>query len=314
MKVRILIAGIGGVGGWFGGLLAKAFFESDEVEIIFLARGQHLNKIREHGLKVVKGADEFVVKPALATNDTAEIGPVDYILLCTKSYDLDNTLLQLAPCINNDTVIIPFLNGVDSTEKIKTILPQNLVTGGCVYIVSSIAENGVIINTGNIQKLFFGLDNDTNDKLILLEKILLRAGIEATLTQDISSVVWEKFYLVGANSTATSYFDSSVGEIFADEVKAQFLFSLLEEIDRVAVAKGIPFKIDVKDATIKKLRSFPYDAISSMQRDFRRADGKTELETITGYIVRAGKELNIPVPYFNTAYKQLKERNGQIIC
>ena len=306
MKTKILVAGIGGVGGWFGGLLAKSFSASDAVEIYFLARGEHLQHIQKDGLKVIKGDEEFFAKPTLASDNSTEFGEVDYILLCTKSYDLEETIRQLKPCIGTETIIIPFLNGVESPEKISVLLPQNVVVGGCVYIVSSIKEYGIIQNVGNIQTLYFGLDHTTNDELKSLEQILLQANIEATLTQNMSEVMWEKFHLVAANSTATSYYENTTGEILEDETKAAFLFALLQEVNQIALAKGVSFEKEMIDTTFKKLQSFPFSATSSMQRDFWKGNGKTELETITGYVMREGKLLNIPTPSFDEAYEKLK--------
>lgn len=304
-KVKIIIAGIGGVGGYFGGLLAKQFYQSDEVEIYFLARGEHLKQIQKNGLKVIKGDTQFIAKPKLATDNANEIGIVDYIILCTKSYDLEKTVEQLKPCIDENTSLLPLLNGVDSAEKIKTILPNSTVFNGCVYIVALLQEAGVIANVGNIQKLFFGIDNTESNQLTLLSSIFKKATIETTLTKDISSISWEKFYLVGANSTATSFYKNTVGEILANNTKKEFLISLLNEINQIALANGISFEKDMVSVTLEKLNSFPYEATSSMQRDFQKANPQTELETITGYIVRLGKQLNIETPSFKIAYEEL---------
>ncbi len=305
MKTKIVIAGIGGVGGYFGGTLAKKYENSSEVEIIFLARGEHLKMIRQNGLKVITKKNEFIAKPFLATDNVNEIGVDDYILVCTKSYDLEKTIHQLKPCINHSTVIIPFLNGVDSVEIIKSILPNNLVAGGCVYIVSSIKEHGVVQNSGNIQTLYFGLDNNRNEKLEKLQTIFQEAKIESTLSQNIIPLLWEKFLLIGANSTATSYFNNTTGEILANEQKAKFLFSLLNEVNAIALAKGVSFNKDMIEVTTKKLKSFPFETTSSLQRDFWKQDGKTELETITGFVIKAGKLLNVPTPTFEIAYNHL---------
>lgn len=308
-KTKIIIAGIGGVGGYFGGLLAKYFSESTEVEIYFLSRGEHLKQIQNNGLKVIKGDTEFIAKPKLATDNANEIGIADYIILCTKSYDLEKTIEQLKPCINSNTCILPLLNGVDSAEIIKSILPQRTVFNGSVYIVSLIKDFGVVENIGNIQKLFFGIDNTISDSLILLENIFKQAGIEASLTQNISSIVWEKFHLVGANSTATSYFKNTTGEILADKTKSELLLALLNEVNQIALAKGILFDKEMITTTMEKLRSFPFKTTSSMQRDFQKPNTRTELETITGYIVRAGKQLSIPTPSFKIAYDELSTIN-----
>jgi len=309
-KTKIIIAGIGGVGGYFGGLLAKKFHESTEVEIYFLARGEHLKKIKSDGLKIIKGDTQFIANPKLATENANEIGIADYIILCTKSYDLEKTIEQLKPCINENTSLLPLLNGVDSTEKIKNILPNANVFSGCVYIVAFLKEAGVIANVGNIQKLFFGIDNTISDKLTLLEDIFKQATIETTLTKDISSILWEKFHLVGANSTATSYYKNSTGEILSDKTKNEFLISLLNEVNQIALAKKISFEKDMVSVTMEKLHSFPFEATSSMQRDFQKPNSYTELETITGFIVRLGQKLNIETPTFKIAYEELLKNSS----
>ena len=307
-KIKIIIAGIGGVGGYFGGLLAKQFSESNEVEIYFLARGENLKQIQKNGLKVIKGDTQFIVKPKLATDNANEIGIADYIILCTKSYDLEKTIEQLKPCIDVNTSLLPLLNGVDSVDKIKAILPYSTVFTGCVYIVALLQEAGTVANVGNIQKLFFGLDKTDSNQLNLLSTIFKQANIEATLTNDITSVLWEKFHLVGANSTATSYFNNSVGEILADKSKNEFLISLLKEVNQIAFAKGIIFEKDMVSVTMEKLHSFPFETTSSMQRDFQKPNTQTELETITGFIVRAGQQLNIETPTFKIAYEGLLKK------
>ena len=111
-QVKIVIAGIGGVGGYFGGLLAKKYAGSDQVQIYFIARGKHLAEIQKQGLKVIKGGNEFIAKPKLATDQAAQIGIANYLIICTKNYDLRQMMHQVQPCIGKDTVILPLLNGI----------------------------------------------------------------------------------------------------------------------------------------------------------------------------------------------------------
>jgi 2-dehydropantoate 2-reductase len=155
MQTNIIIAGIGGVGGYFGGVLAKCFEGDENVRVCFLARGAHLEAIRSNGLRVIKGSNEFVARPAAVSDQAHELGVAEVIVICTKSYDLEATIEQLKPCINERTIILPLLNGVDSTERIKSLLPNNMVLQGCAYIVSRLTQPGVIENTGNIETMFF---------------------------------------------------------------------------------------------------------------------------------------------------------------
>jgi len=305
-KVKIVVAGIGGVGGYFGGLLAKKYENSDVVEICFLARGEHLQQIRNNGLKVIKGATEFIAKPSLATDNTNEIGIADYILICTKGYDLDATITQLKPCIGGNTILLPLLNGVESVDRIKKILPETIVWEGCVYIVSFLKEPGVIENGGHNQTLSFGLDNTSNDRLLFLEKLFQDAGIDTVLSDTISTIVWEKFIFIAAVATATSYFDCSVGRIL--EENSDTLSLLISEVTSIARAKKIAVNPEIASITMNKLKLLPYDTTSSMHRDYQNRKQNTEVETLTGYVVRAGQKYGIETPAFHKAYQLLSTK------
>lgn len=116
---------------------------NQDIEVYFVARGAHLKKIQEQGLKVITETGSFVAHPTLAT-DNVSIGTVDYLIMCTKSYDLNETVKQMKPCIGSETVILPLLNGADISERIRALLPSTEVWQGCVYIVGRLNEPGVV--------------------------------------------------------------------------------------------------------------------------------------------------------------------------
>lgn len=305
-KTRIIIAGIGGVGGYFGGLLANKYAGSKEIEIIFIARGEHLQKIKLEGLKLMSGDTEFTAYPALATDEFSDAGVADYLILCTKSYDLEETTHQLKPCLKQDTIIIPLLNGVNNTDRIRRILPDHTVLNGCAYIVSHIKSPGIIENQGNTQKIFFGLDDTCNEELKNLEKIMKDAGIDATLSESISSITWTKFIFISALATATSYFDKPVGQVAKEEEDT--LRRLIEEVTQVARAKNIDLEPDIAAKTLEKVKKVPYQNTTSMQRDFQNKKDHTELESLTKYVIDAGQELSIKTPVYQKLYDALKKR------
>jgi 2-dehydropantoate 2-reductase len=308
MKTKLVIAGIGGVGGYFGGLLAKHFYNNEKAAVYFVARGEHLKQIQANGLTVIKGKETFVAKPALATDDPADIGVADVIIVCTKSYDLETTIKQLSPCIHKETIILPLLNGVDSRERIKKMLPGNTVLDGCVYIVSRLKEAGVIENQGTIQKLYFGLDGVINEKLALLENLFREAAIEAEASQYISTIIWEKFIFISPTATATSYFDKSIGEILADAEKLNLLKALIEEVKLLAHAKRIPFATDITEKTLNRLKSLPFETTSSMHTDYLNHKSITELQSLTGYVVEEGKKNKLATPMYDQMYSSLKSK------
>ncbi|OWY26184.1 2-dehydropantoate 2-reductase [Sphingobacteriales bacterium UPWRP_1] len=309
-KTKIIIAGIGGVGGYFGGLLANHFYDNENVDINFFARGQHLKEIQVNGLKVTKGKSEFIAKPTLATDNPAEIGISDFIIITTKSFDLEAVIKQLRPCINQDTIILPLLNGVDSKERIKDIFPDNIVLDGCAYIVSRLKQVGVIENSGNIQTLYFGLDNLVNERLLLLENLLKEANIEAFLSINISTIIWEKFIFISPTATATSYFDKCIGELIADNEKLKMTTTLIEEVKQIAKAKQIYISDDIIEKTVNKLKALPFETTSSMHTDFKNNKPNNELKSLTEYVIKEGRKYNLATPTYMEMYVELKKKSG----
>ena len=304
---KIIIAGIGGVGGYFGGLLAKHYESTPGTDIVFYARGEHLSAIQKNGLKVIQGDATFVAHPRLATDDAAGIGTADAIIFATKSYDLEAVLHALAPCINKHTLLLPLLNGVDSTERIKTAYPNNTVLEGCTYIVSRIQQPGVIQNSGNIQKLYFG-GKASQSQLDWLLTLFTTAQCDAYLIPNIQTVVWEKFVFISPIATATAYFDACIGEILKDPIRYATLKTLIDEIICLAKAKNIPLLDNQVDITVNKYKTLPFEATSSMHSDFRAKKQKTELATLTEYVIKEGMKHAIHMPNYQVALASLLKK------
>jgi 2-dehydropantoate 2-reductase len=304
-KIRIVIAGIGGVGGYFGGQLARHYEKNNEAEIIFFARGENEKAIRQNGLKVESTIGEFIAKPKLVTSDASEIGKADFLIICTKSYDLEQTLLQLSPCINESTVILPLLNGIDNYEKTKNCFPKNEVWQGCVYIVSRLINPGIIKQMGNKRLLFFGSKNGNSEKLKQLETIFLNAGIEAYLSKEIEQTIWEKFLFISSIATMTSYMNTSVGLVLSHSESKSLLLTLLAELKKIAEAKQIILPENIIEIIMNKLRALPADITSSMHTDFQK--GKlTELDSLTGIVVKLGRQYGVATPTYEKLYNELR--------
>jgi len=302
-KVKIVIVGIGGVGGYFGGMLAKKYAGNKTVEIVFVARGQHLSAIKANGLKVLKGDETFIANPHLTTAQFNEIGAADYIIICTKSYGLNQTLDSLKPCITSQTVLLPLLNGVDAHDIISRRFPENTVLKGCAFIISRLKSAGVIENSGNVQRISFGLDSSLTSEVLLLNEICGNAGIEVNCSDKISTAVWEKFIFISPTATATSFYNKTIGEVLlyhSREVK-----QLIEEIKSLAQAKGIALSDDITEKTFNTMKSMKYDATSSMHRDYLDQKPETEVESLTGYIVREAAKYGLETPGYTHFYAGL---------
>lgn len=308
MSTKIAVVGIGGVGGYYGGLLAKTYETNPDIDICFVARGAHLKAIQEKGLKVITESGEFVAQPRIASEYAAELGVVDYVIISTKSYDLESTIEQLKPCIGPNTIILPLLNGVDISERIERILPQNEVWEGCVYIVGRLNEPGVVESSGGIHDLFFGVRNSNSAQLEWMEKTMLDAGIKAQLSQDIGMIIWRKFIFISTTATLTSYFNVGFRDLLTDDIRKETTFKILNEVTALSKADGITFDFDIVESTIKHIERLPFETTSSMHSDYQ-AGKNTELETLTNIVIQLGKKLQVPTPTYAKVYQEMLLRS-----
>ena len=155
-KIRIGILGLGGVGGFFGGKLALFYSEDPEVEIVFIARGETLKNIRSNGLKLKTGDQNYVINPSLATDDTKELGELDALIVCVKSYSLVDAVKKYQSKLSHGAIIITTQNLIDQREQLQPILDPGINhLNGCVYILSNIIQPGEIFHKGGAWKVLF---------------------------------------------------------------------------------------------------------------------------------------------------------------
>jgi 2-dehydropantoate 2-reductase len=307
MKTKIVIVGLGGVGGYYGGLLAKHYANDPAIEICFFARGEHLNLVQENGLTVITETETFIAHPSLATDNIFEIGKADYVIMTTKSYDLESTILQIKPCIDEKTVILPLLNGADISSRIRKSVPQNEVWDGCVYIVGRLNEPGVVESSGGVHDLFFGAENGSKDRLNFMEKVMKVAGIKVSLREDIRMVIWRKFIFISVTASLTSYFNVGFRDLLTDEERRKTTMAFLSEVTNVAKAEGIHFDFDIVDTTIRHIERLPFETTSSMHSDFK-AGRNAEIETLTNIVIQLGKQYGVETPFYEKVYESLKLR------
>lgn len=306
-KFKIAIIGVGGVGGFVGGRLAARFADSETVEIVLVARGKNEKAIRENGLKIISTKGEEIVRPKLSAIEN--IKDADLIILCTKEYDLENTISSFKNFIGEKTSVLPLLNGVDITERIKKVLPETDVWKGCIYIVSRLFAPGVISETGNVCVINFGDENAPTDKQKQIEKLFRESGIDAEATDEIEARIWEKFVFISSLAAATSYLDKTIGEILADENHKKLFDDLAAEIKRVARAKNIKISEDLIRQKFDKLNSLPFEATSSMHTDFEKGN-RAEVDSLVGYVVTEAENLGVSIPNYEKVYDALSKKSA----
>lgn len=305
--IKIAIAGIGAIGGYFGGLLAKRYAGSASVQVYFIARGENEKVIQQQGLLVDAASGSFTATPYLCTSDCNNIGAVDYLVICSKGYSLADLLEQVKPCLKPETVILPLLNGVEAWEIINATYPQQEVWQGFAYLVARLTAPGVVKETGSVRQLHFGSLEGSQEKLEAFETLLKNAGIDARLSGNIESAAWEKYLFIVVMATLTAYLDKNFGQVRSDPQAIQLFDALLQEAVQLAQLKGIQFEGDILAKTNAKVVAANADTTSSMHSDFKKG-GATELESITGYLVREARLRHLAVPTFDKLYTALKAR------
>jgi len=299
--MRIAVIGAGGVGGAFGAALAKG-----GADVTFLARGAHLKAMRENGLKVLGPRGDIHLQPTKATDDPAAIGPVDLVLFCVKLWDVESAGAAIKPLVGPNTAVIPLQNGIYASERLIPILGKAAVMGGVAQISATIAEPGVIRQTGTFMRLVFGeLDGRPSTRGAAFHAACQAAGFESTNSNEIVVALWEKFVLLATNSSVVSLTRLPFGKLRDDPEVFSLFEKAIPEVAAVGRARGVKLAPDLEERLLKATRNFPPEMMPSMTVDLLRGN-KLELPWLCGKVVSLGRELNVPTPTYDVMYAALK--------
>src|SRR6195256_1396445 len=258
--MRIAVVGTGGVGGGFGAALAKA-----GADVSFIARGAHLVAMKSQGLQVRSDRGDIHLVPTKATDNPAELGEVDVVLFCVKLWDVESAGQHIKPLIGSDTAVIPLQNGIDAAERLIPILGSNAVMGGVAQISASIVAPGVIQQVGTFMRMIFGeLDGKRSKRGETFLALCLKAGFEATLSEQILTDLWMKFILLASNAGMMALSRQPIGNLRDDpDMRPIFLAAYTEAAD-VGRAKGIALPADAVERINEATRPFPPGMKASM--------------------------------------------------
>jgi len=288
--MRMAVYGAGGVGGYFGGRLAQA-----GVEVHLIARGAHLQALREHGLRVRSVKGDFAV-PVPATDDPADIGPCDFVLFCVKAFDTEAAAARLGPLLGDDTAVVSLQNGVDNEERLARAVGARHVMGGAAYIFAGIGEPGVVVHTGGPTSIAFGEpDGRLSERAQRLLACCQQAGFGAELSPDITTVLWAKLAFICAQAGMTAAVRLPIGEIRTVAPSWAAFQRLLAEVCAVAEADGHPVPAAARERALATAQSVEPGSFSSLHDDLV-AGRRMELEALHGFVVRRAAERGVPVP------------------
>jgi 2-dehydropantoate 2-reductase len=289
--MRVAVIGAGGVGGAFGAAMAKA-----GADVTFVARGAHLAAMRSKGLRIEGGRGETILSPAQATDDPGSIGPVDFVMFCVKLWDVESAGEAIRPLVGPSTAVIPFQNGIDAPERLVPILGRQAVMGGVAQISATIAEPGVIRQTGTFMRLIFGeLDGGLSARGDAFLALCQKAGFDATNSPRIQTDLWQKFILLATNAGFTAATRSSIGKLREDPDTMILLAQAMAEVAAVGRARGVSLPDDVVEKTMAGIAGMPAPMMASMAHDLIRGN-RIELPWLSGKVVALGKEFSVPTP------------------
>ena len=299
--MRIAIMGGGAVGGYFGGLLSLA-----GNDVTFIARGEHLRAKQEHGLTLETPKGTLHVNNARFVAEPGEVGPCDIVLFAVKAYDIEAAAKPLKPLVDAGATIVSVLNGVDHQDRIGAVLGANSVIGGLALVSGVITAPGVIRYTSPMSSLRFGeADGSLSARAVAFRDACLAAGFGAEVVTDIRVAQWSKFVGLATNAALTSLFRLPAGYIYHDPEIIPMARRGFEEVAAVGRAFGITLPADAAERALAMHQAFPKTMYASMYHDV--AKGKPmELDSLSGYVMRKGRELGVPTPVHEMAYLALK--------
>jgi 2-dehydropantoate 2-reductase len=299
--MRIAVVGAGGVGGAFGAALAKA-----GADVTFIARGAHLAAMKSKGLKVESPRGDTHLVPTQATDDPKSVGPVDVVLFCVKLWDVESAGAAIKPMVGKDTAVIPLQNGVDAAERLAPILGKQAVMGGVANISATIAEPGVIRQTGTVMRMVFGeLDGSESARAEAFAALCGKAGIDGVASPAILTDLWMKFILLASNASIMALARLPVGKLRDDPDISPWFATAYEEVASVGRAAGVVLPADAVEKTLNFNRTAPPQLMPSMAVDLLRGN-RIELPWLSGKVVELGRKHGMLTPTHAFMYAALK--------
>ena len=304
--MRIAVYGAGGVGGYYGGRLAQAGHD-----VTLIARGDHLDAVREDGLTVESEAGDFHVSLP-ATDDPDDIDPVDVVLFCVKSFDTEDAASHLDSLLKPDGAVLSLQNGVDNEDVLAERVGIDRVWGGVTYIFSTIAEPGVVEHTGGPAHVIFGQYHEPGterpDRSALAAEFLDACedadGMSAKYTENVHGTLWDKFALICAQAGLTAASRQPLGRIRENDASWGLYRQVLEEVVAVGHAEGVRFDWDPVGKWVDGMSEGGDDNYSSLHYDLTHGK-RMELDALHGSAVRRARDHDVPVPATRAVYAVL---------
>ena len=296
--MKILVLGVGGIGGFFGGHLHEI-----GADVTFLVRPKRRALLQANGLRIISPLGNLNLDPKLVLSD--ELKPVyDIILISCKTYDLDQAIIDLRPTKGRG-LIIPFLNGVTHMKKLDEEFGQDNVMGGVAHISSTVNKDGIIEHFSEFKKLTFGnRDLSKNNALKEFAEVCAKTKFDVALSDDINLDLWKKWVFISTVAGATTLFSCSLGEIVKSDFGKQIIIDLFNECRSIAQLYKYDYEDSEADIILKTITTPGSPIKASMQRDVEKKSF-TEHEQIFGDLINKGQKYSFDCPILMSCYVRM---------
>lgn len=304
--MKIAVMGSGGVGGFYGGRLAHI-----GCDVHFVARGAHLAAMREHGLLIESEAQGNIhIRKVNVTDDPQTIGVVDLVIIAVKLWDTEAVAQSIRSIVGPDTAVLSLQNGVVKDDILRGVFGEKAVMGGVAYVGTHISRPGVIHQTGTLQRLVFGeYDGNKSARAEVLLQALLKAGIQAELSDNIRRTLWEKYTFLVGLSGATTAMRTTIGPVREHVQTRAFLLDLMKETVAVGRALGVALPEHYAEDRLQFADSVPASMDSSMHHDLKNGN-RLEVEWLAGGVVQLGKKVGVSTPCNRAVWDMLALQAG----
>lgn len=302
--MKYLIIGAGGTGGSIGAYMTEA-----GKDVTLIARGEHLKRMQEHGLKMeTTKKGNYTVSPIKATDMAHYDEQPDIIFVCVKGYSLEETIPFIKRIAKETTIVIPILNIYGTGGRMQEKLPDILVTDGCIYIAAQIKEPGTIWQNGEICRIVYGTrkPEEMRPELFKVAEDLKDSGIEGVLSENIRRDALQKFAYVSPMAACGLCYHVAACDVQKTGEPRDTFVKLMKEVDALAVAMGVPFLVDIVTTNLQILDALDPEASTSMQRDVY-AGKPSEIDGLIYEVVRMGEQYGVPVPTYQMIAQKARE-------
>lgn len=287
--MKVAVVGVGAVGGYFGGLLAKG-----GADVTFIARGERLEALRAKGLTVKSGKGDFSIR-VCATDDPAEVGPVNMVLFCVKSYDTDSAIRRALPMVGRESIVLSLQNGIDNEVKIASLVGKEKVLAGVAYIGASVLEPGVVLHQEGGKIMFGELDSGVSERVTNLKVFFDRCGLPAETSPDMKKILWAKLAWNAPFNAINTLVGGPVKAILENPHTLELARRVTAEVVAVANASGV--RLAFAEVWERNIRfSQGYNVKTSMLQDLE-AGKRLEYEALNGVILSKAAEHGLTTPY-----------------